>query len=224
MNPPPQETAAWLLWLYRNLRECFGYRNWWPGETALEIMVGAILTQNTAWVNVERAIKNLKSQGLMNWDALRKIGEPDLAALIQPSGYYNQKAVKVKRLINWLEERCEGNLKKLESVDMAELRIELLALKGIGPETADSILLYALERPTFVVDAYTRRVLGRWGRMPPTASYEQLRYFFMDHLPLERELFNDFHAQFVELGKRWCQKKPKCGECGLMKYCPKLLE
>ncbi|MCK4577670.1 MAG: endonuclease III domain-containing protein, partial [Candidatus Marinimicrobia bacterium] len=182
--PPSAPTRRRLLAIYRCLLKHLGPRHWWPGNTPLEVVVGAVLTQNTAWTNVEKAITNLGAAGALDFDTLRAMPAQDLASLIRPAGYFNLKAKRLKSLISWLDQRCAGDLARLAQVaDWRALRRELLAVWGIGPETADSILLYALGKPSFVVDAYTRRIFSRLGHVPDDISYEELRAMFTEKLP-----------------------------------------
>ncbi len=200
--------------IYAALCKAFGSLNWWPGETRLEIIVGAILTQNTNWNNVEKAIDNLKERGLINFDKLYALGADELAHLIRPAGYYNQKARKLREMLKYLKQEYNGNLDELGEQSLDVIRSQLLKLWGIGPETADSILLYAFNMPIFVVDAYTFRVLSRHNFIPEDYTYDEIQEFFMDNLAPEVPLFNQFHALFVELGKRYCGKrKPLCDSC-----------
>jgi len=208
-----------LLDIYLLLHKRFGHRNWWPGDTPFEVIVGAILTQNTAWTNVERAIANLKSNGGFSAHGLLKLETAKLAGLIRPSGYFNQKALRLKAICQYLVDRCGADLELFKAVPTDELRKELLAITGIGPETADSILLYALDRPVFVVDTYTRRALGRIGLIAEMADYHTVQRLFMDNLALDVELFNDYHAQWVALGKDHCRQKPVCGGCPMREIC-----
>ena len=202
--------------IYAALRAEFGPRNWWPADTPFEVMVGAVLTQNTNWGNVERAIGNLKRAGMLGPAALAAAGADELQALIRPAGYYRQKAARLKRLVEWLMSAAGGEVSGLRGRSTEELREQLLSLSGIGPETADSILLYALDRMTFVVDAYTKRALVRHQMVGPECSYYELQEFVCDGLPQDLELYRDYHAQFVELGKRLCRKKPLCDRCPLL--------
>ncbi len=203
-----------LLKIYKLLFERFGPRHWWPGDTRLEIIIGAILTQNTAWRNVEKAIKNLKKAGLLNVKALSRVPEKRLAGLIRPSGYYNIKAGRVKSFLKFLNIKYNGSIGRMFRAETAVLREGLLNIKGIGPETADSILLYAGERPVFVVDAYTKRIFSRHGCIDENATYEETQEKFSKSLPRDVRLFNEFHALIVELGKNLCRaKKPLCGKC-----------
>ena len=209
--------------IYQLLFERFGPQHWWPGETQFEIITGAILTQNTNWANVEKAIANLKSAGCLTPEELYHLGLSQLAGLIRPAGYYNIKAGRLKNFVNWLFDNYAGNLTNLGSIDTDKLRTELLAIKGIGCETADSILLYALDRPVFVVDAYTARVAVRHGLIEPNADYEQLRELFQSNLPADVRLFNEYHALLVRLGKEFCKKQARCPNCPLEKL-PHTLE
>lgn len=210
------KTAQLLLTIYQLLREHFGFRNWWPGENAFEVMVGAILAQNTSWKNVEKAINNLKRNKLLNPRKLAQLDKETLAQLVRPSGYYNQKALKLQAFLQFfLSPPLLGSIKKMKQIPTKELREMLLAIKGIGPETADSILLYALDKPVFVVDAYTRRIFSRLGLVPENIRYDDLQKFLEQNLPCQITLYNDYHAQLVELGKNYCKKKPLCQLCPL---------
>ena len=201
--------------IYRLMLAHFGHRNWWPGDTTVEIVVGAILTQNTAWTNVEKAIRNLKESHALSIKHLREVPEERLAGLIRPSGYFNQKAKKLKAFVRFLDERYGGSLAKMKGAPLDRLRGELLAVSGIGPETADSILLYALDKEIFVVDAYTRRVFSRHFYFGENPSYDEVQERFETELPVDIELYNDFHAQIVATGNRYCRPKPKCEGCPL---------
>ncbi len=204
-----------LSGIYRRLFERFGPQHWWPGETPFEVVVGAILTQNTNWANVEKAIRNLKEAGVLSPQGLRRIPEGRLAALIRPSGYFRVKAGRLKAFITFLHEICGGRLERLASIETGELRRRLLDVRGIGPETADSILLYGLDRPVFVVDAYTRRILYRHGIVPAEADYHEVQGIFQRALPGDLRLFNEYHALIVRLGKTYCRPRPDCGGCPL---------
>ena len=206
-----------LTEIYQLLFRRFGPQHWWPGETQFEIIVGAILTQNTNWGNVEKAISNLKAAGLLTPKRLHDIEVSELAELIRPAGYFNIKAKRLKNFISWLFENYDGKLSELENVDTERLRAELLGIKGVGRETADSILLYALDREIFVVDAYTARVAFRHGLIEPEADYEQLRELFQSHLPPEVKMFNEYHALLVRVGKEFCKPKARCAGCPLEK-------
>lgn len=201
--------------LYHALYKSFGPQGWWPADTELECILGAILTQNTAWKNVERALGNLKKEGLISIEKLALIPTNVLAQLIRPSGYFNQKAIRIKNFIRFLMENYDGDLQKMLEEDTEALREKLLVIKGIGPETADSILLYAAKKPIFVVDAYTHRILSRHGLIPEDSTYGEIQEVFMDSLPKDTQLFNEYHALFVRLGKEWCKKSPICKGCPL---------
>jgi endonuclease-3 related protein len=211
-----------VLEIYQRLVRHFGPRHWWPGDTPFEVMIGAILTQNTAWTNVEKAIGNLKSAGALGPDVLFKMDLRRLKRMIRPTGYYNEKAKKLK---NYLRFYCASPIcaspLRMARVPLSDLRERLLNIKGIGPETADSILLYALSKPVFVVDAYTRRIFYRLGLTSEKASYDELQGFFMRNLPEDIKLYNDYHAQIVALGKEYCRRKPGCGFCPLDEICMK---
>jgi len=201
--------------VYDALLARFGPQNWWPGDTPLEISIGAILTQNTNWSNVEKAIARLKQAGMLSIKRLREVDERTLAELIRPSGYYNQKARRLKGFVEWMWTEFGGDVDAMLATAESGLRDKLLSLKGIGPETADSILLYAAEVPKFVVDAYTYRIFSRHGAIADDATYEEIAEFFEDNLPCEVALYNEYHALIVALGKNICKKKPKCDECPL---------
>jgi endonuclease-3 related protein len=202
-----------LMKIYGNLYKAYGPRHWWPGETPFEVMVGAILTQNTSWKNVERAIQCLKGKEVLTIDGIRQLKKSELASLIKSSGYYRIKADRLKTFVDFLFKDYDGDIEKMGEESLPVLRQKLLAVRGIGPETADSILLYGLGKPIFVVDAYTKRVLSRHRMVSEKASYEEIQRFFMDHLPHDKRLFNEYHALFVHLGKRECKKIPRCDIC-----------
>jgi len=194
----------------------YGPQHWWPGHAGpTEIIIGAILTQNTSWKNVEKAIAQLRAAGLMNWAALRDVDVADLAERIRPAGYYNLKARRLKHFVDWLWDQHDGKLDGLGSLSLGQLRQDLLRINGIGPETADAILLYALEMPTFVVDAYTRRVAVRHRLIDEEVDYDRLKSLFEDHLPEDVAMFNEFHALLVEVGKRHCKPTARCEGCPL---------
>ena len=212
-----------LTEIYQLLFDRFGPQHWWPGETAFEIITGAILTQNTNWANVEKAIRNLKSAEMLTAEAIHRIELSALAALIRPAGYYNIKARRLKDFVSWFFDNYEGSPANLERINTDQLRAELLAVKGVGRETADSILLYALGRPVFVVDAYTARITVRHGLIEPDADYEQLRELFESNLPQDMQLYNEYHALLVRAGKEFCRPKAHCPGCPLEKL-PHTLE
>ena len=219
-NPPRygrsyRPHSAILMKIYQTLYRTYGPRHWWPGETPFEIMVGAILTQNTSWRNVEKAIQNLKAKKVLHARGIHQLKRGQLASLIRSSGYFRIKADRLKAFVNFLFEQYRGNLRKIKKENLYILRKRLLGIKGIGPETADSILLYGLQKPIFVVDAYTKRILSRHGILSEKASYEEAQKLFMDHLPHDQRLFNEYHALMVHLGKTLCKKTPKCETCPL---------
>lgn len=197
----------------------YGPLQWWPAETPFEVCVGAILTQNTAWTNVERAIAALKAADLLTAEVLHSVDGERLAELIRPAGFFNVKSRRLKAFVAWLFDRYDGSLERMFSGDWQALRRELLAVDGIGPETCDAILLYAGHQPTFVVDAYTRRLFHRLGLLPERAGYEETRALFMAHLPPDVSLFNEYHALIVEHCKRFCRTKPQCHGCPLADRC-----
>jgi len=197
------------------LYAAFGAQNWWPAETELEMMVGAILTQNTNWNNVEKAIENLRMRDLLSVAGLRDIPISLLAEYIRPAGYYNMKARRLKNLLGLIEEEHGGDIDAFFSLDADTLRAELLSVRGIGRETADSIVLYGAGKPLFVVDTYTYRIFARHGIIQEEAGYDELQSLFMDNLPHDVELFKEFHALIVRTGKLYCKKKPLCPPCPL---------
>jgi len=199
--------------LYQRLWEAYGPQDWWPADTPFEVAVGAILTQNTNWGNVARAITALKDQDLLEPQALSALPETELARLIRPTGYYNLKARRLKNFLDFLANHFGNSMAQLAAADLASLRPALLGIKGVGPETADSILLYALAKPTFVVDAYTFRILSRHGLIAEGCAYEELRQLFMEHLPAQVPLYQEYHALLVRLGKEWCRPQPRCATC-----------
>ena len=200
---------------YDMLLNRYGPQHWWPAQTRLEMMLGAILTQNTAWSNVEKAIANLKSVQALHFDALEKASRNEIAEWIRPAGYYNQKAEYIKAMVSTIRNRFDGSLERLFSLETPALRRELLSWKGVGPETADSILLYAGQRAVFVVDAYTRRVCSRHGWCSKKASYDTVAALFTDHLPAEVQDYNEYHALIVRVCKEHCKTKPQCRGCPL---------
>jgi endonuclease-3 related protein len=204
--------------LFEILFARYGALHWWPAETPFEVCVGAMLTQNTNWSNVEKAIANLRRAGLLSLEALWEIDRERLAELIRPSGFFNVKSARLKSFLGWLLQRY-GSLEAMFAGDWRLLREELLAVPGIGAETCDCILLYAGEKPSFVVDAYTRRLLSRLGLASESDGYEKLRSLFMNALPADSALFNDYHALIVEQCKRHCRKKPLCEGCPLGGFC-----
>ncbi len=215
-----EEIGIRLLDLYERLYALYGPQHWWPAEEPFEVIVGAILTQSAAWSNVERAISRLKAAGCLTPLALYEVPEERLAELVRPSGYFRAKTAKLKAFAAHLAGRHGGDLERLFAPETAALRQELLALYGIGPETADSILLYAAGRPVFVVDAYTARLLERLGLARAGERYDELQRLFREHLPADPVLFNEYHALIVRHGKEACRKRPLCDGCGLRRACP----
>ncbi|MBI3665266.1 MAG: endonuclease III domain-containing protein [Acidobacteria bacterium] len=204
---------------YRALLQHFGPQRWWPAQTPFEVIVGAILTQSTAWNNVEKAITNLKNAGALTLRAMDALEEAELAELVRPSGYYRQKAKKLKAFLRYLRVRHGGSLRRMFAVETGQLRRELLSIHGVGPETADSILLYAGGHPVFVVDAYTRRILQRHALIPPSASYLDIQRLLGRQIPADRAVYNEFHALLVAAGKRHCLRAaPQCTGCPLDRF------
>lgn len=202
------------------LQQHYGALDWWPADTPFEVAVGAILTQNTAWTNVEYAIDNLKQAEALTPETLAELPAKDLERLIRPAGFFRQKASRLQNLSLHLVTAWAGDINALCSGPLAEARSRLLALPGIGPETADSILLYAAARPSFVVDAYTRRIFQRIGLLRGSETYDEIRRLFMQHLPQDAALYNDYHAQIVQLAKTCCRKQVTlCAECPLHRTC-----
>ncbi len=218
--PASSEVAAEVLTttlrsFHDHMAAHHGHTGWWPGETPFEVAIGAILTQNTAWTNVEKALANLKAGRLLHPKSLVAAELGVVEAALRPSGYFRQKAVRVRTFSQHLIDHYGGSMARMAKRPLALLRPELLALHGIGPETADDILLYACEKPVFVVDAYTRRILSRHGLVPPTIGYEALRAVFEDHLPASVAYFKEYHGLIVWTGKDFCKSKPHCAGCPL---------
>jgi len=206
---------------YDALFRAYGPQHWWPGRTRFEVIVGAILTQSTSWSNVERAIAALRRANLLSPDALERVSLARLSRLIRSSGYFRQKARKLKAFVHFLRAHYRGSLNKMFATATSELREQLLSVHGIGPETADSILLYAGRHPVFVVDAYTRRILERHNLAHGKQSYEEIRRLFEQNLPAGPPLFNEYHALIVHTGKHFCRKRnPICERCALQPFLP----
>ena len=205
-----------LTKIYRRLQAHFGPQRWWPADAPFEVMVGAILAQNTSWLNVEKAVQNLKAKKLLAARKISVIPCRRLAGLIRSAGYYNVKAARLKEYVRFMFDNYGGSARRMSQAPAGILRRQLLSVKGIGPETADSILLYALGKPVFVVDAYTKRIFSRHKAVKETDSYDEVQGFFMQNLKKDVQLFNEYHALIVELGKEFCRKKnPRCGACPL---------
>jgi endonuclease-3 related protein len=217
----PPATGAELRRVYRRLRRHFGHAGWWPGESSFEVCVGAILTQNTSWANVERALDVLRRRGRLSYEGLRSLPPSRIAPLIRSSGYYNVKARRVMAFLAFLGREYGGRVERMAGEDPRVLRSKLLAVDGIGRETADSIVLYAAGLPLFVVDAYTRRLFGRLGLLRGDEPYDEIQDFFMRRLGPDVALYNDYHAQIVRLGKDVCRPRPRCGACPLEGTCPR---
>ncbi|HBG46510.1 MAG TPA: endonuclease [Deltaproteobacteria bacterium] len=206
---------------YDSLFTAFGPQGWWPGQTRFEVIIGAILTQNTNWTNVEKAIRNLRDKKCLTPEKLMGMKHDELASLIRPAGYFNIKAKRLRSFLDHLFTRHKGSLDRLLKQETQKLRSELLSINGIGPETADSILLYAGGHPEFVVDAYTKRMLSRHGLIKSDAGYDEVKALFMESLPRDIRLFNEYHALIVKTGKDFCRpKEPRCKECPLGMHLP----
>lgn len=211
-----REITRQLLEMYRRLVQHLGPQQWWPAETPFEVMVGAVLTQNTNWRNVERAIANVKARAPFTPHALYALPPAELASLIRPAGYFNIKTKRLRHFLEFFLTSYHGEVEQMRAQPLESLRAELLRVSGIGPETADSILLYALGKLTFVVDAYTHRILRRHYLSPVETTYDELQSLFHEHLPAEVVHFNEYHAVIVAAGKRWCRKtRPDCAHCPL---------
>jgi len=216
MSGPTKET---LQDVYHRLYAAYGPQGWWPGRSPFEVVVGAILTQAAAWTNVEKAIDNLKAAGVLSPQGILDTPVDELARLVYPAGYYKAKARKLKAFVEMLFERHGGDLDRLFALPLLELRRELLATHGIGPETADAVILYAANQPRFVIDAYTRRVFGRLGLAPPRDDYGSWQRLFEGALPPDVSLFNEYHALIDRHAKTYCRKEPLCAQCFLREVC-----
>jgi endonuclease-3 related protein len=222
---PLQEDLPILRQYFDTLFQAYGEQHWWPGRTPFEVIVGAILVQNTSWVNVERAIANLRQAKLLTPSAIERVPQAKLARLIRSSGYFRQKARKLKEFLKFLRKEHRGSLTAMFRTPTAKLREQLLDVHGIGPETADSILLYAGNHAVFAVDAYTRRILHRHGLATGKESYEEIRGLFEKSLPNDPQLFNEYHALIVHTGKNYCRSRaPRCYQCALRLFLPQPLE
>ncbi len=210
-----EKTQPPLRRIYHRLLNRFGPQSWWPARTRFEVMVGAILTQNTSWTNVEKAIAELRRHRLLTPGALKNVSLKTLASLIRPAGYFNVKAKRLKHFVDFFFKEYDGRLERMIQEPWEDLRKKLLSVNGIGPETADSILLYALEKPVFVVDSYTKRILSRHNFLDPDADYQTVQEIFMKNLRLDVKMFNEYHALLVRLGKELCKSNPRCEVCPL---------
>ncbi len=211
-----QEHTNLFLRAYERLYSYYGSQNWWPGETSFEVLVGAILTQNTNWLNVEKALANLENAGKLSFYSLSAMSVGELAEYIRPAGYYSVKAKRLKNLIQMIEDKYEGELSFFIEDNLEDSRENLLQVKGVGPETADAILLYAAKKPVFVVDTYTHRVFSRHNMVEEDTNYQSLQQEFLDNLPDDVVLFNEFHALIVAVAKEFCKKtNPLCIKCPL---------
>jgi endonuclease-3 related protein len=202
--------------IYRALYRAYGPQHWWPGDTPFEVMVSAVLTQNTAWANVEKAMANLKRERLLTPSRMFNMDPEKLASLIRPCGYFNIKTKRLRHLLSFIHTCYSNSLTRMFSADPELLRQQLLEVNGIGPETSDAILLYAGEKPFFVVDTYTRRIFSRQGLIAGNADYQTLQDLFMDNLPMDARFYNEYHALIVRVGKEHCKKtRPLCSDCPL---------
>ncbi len=209
------DNAVRLNKIYKKLLDNYGSQNWWPADSKLECAIGAILTQNTSWKNVEKAIINIKSNMDISFENLLKISEEELSILIRPSGFYKQKSARIKRLINFININYGGEIENMGLQGISHLRNGLLSINGIGPETADCILLYALNKPVFVIDRYTYRLLFRHGLIDRETSYNEMQNLFMNNIKNNSEIFGEYHALIVEVGKNHCKKRAACEGCPL---------
>jgi len=214
-----QSIGQALLNIYNRLLSHYGPQHWWPAQEPFEVIIGAILTQSAAWGNVEKAIANLRATKALSPGALRDLPISELATLVHPCGYYNAKALKLKSFAYWLGNHYDDDLGRLFAKSIDDLRQQLIAIHGIGQETADSIILYAANKPIFVIDAYTRRIINRIGLAPDRNSYAAYQALFMDNLPADVGLFNEYHALLVCLGKNVCRSRPFCQRCCLRSMC-----
>ena len=215
-----QQTQEVLMEIYHTLLEHFGPRGWWPADSRLEVIIGAVLTQAVAWKNVTRAIDNLKRANLMNINFIIDIDEEDLAQHIKPALYHRQKAKKLKALMTFIATEYNGDLDLMFAESLPILRKKLLGIWGIGPETADSILLYAGDKTVFVVDTYTKRIFNRLGMVDENISYQEMQEYLQKNIPSDLYIYNEYHALLVGLGANYCKKiRPHCSKCPLLNLC-----
>lgn len=215
-----EKTASALLKIYSTLLDQYGNRGWWPADTPLETIIGAILAQNVSWSNARKAIENLKAAGLLDVQVLRDADPTEISRHIISSRYYNQKARRISAFMQFLYAEYGGDVDQMSGDDLPRLRMKLHSLKGFGEETVDSILLYACNVPVFVVDAYTKRIFSRYGFLEKNATYQEVQHFFTAHLPKEVPLYNDYHAQIVNLGHSICRTHPDCHLCPIRSIPP----
>lgn len=209
--------------IYTCLYAAYGPQEWWPADSPFEVVLGAVLTQNTRWENVRMALDNVRCAGVLAPGALASLDEVELQTLIRPAGFFRQKSATLQRVLDVLMGEFGGSLEMFLAGDTSRVRARLLDIKGVGPETADSILLYAGDHPIFVIDAYTRRICSRIGVCEPDAGYAELQDMFMQVLPQDVQMYNEYHALLVELAKRCCSKKrPACDTCPLTHQCKRL--
>lgn len=206
--------------VYARLYHVYGPQHWWPGDSPLEVIIGALLVQNTSWRSVQRAIDNLKDAGLLDPHKLYQTNPEEIETLIRPAGYYRVKTKRLRNMLGLLVERYGGSVERMFQQDPQRLRWELLEINGVGPETADSILLYAGNVPVFVVDTYTKRVLVRHGWIEPEADYHTIQQYFEDHLESDARLYNEYHALLVRVGREHCRRTPRCEGCPLAEWLP----
>lgn len=211
----PPKLPSLPLQIYQTALKALGPQHWWPGETPFEVCVGAMLTQNTNWKNVEKAIANLRERQLLDPARLLALPPNELAELIRPAGYFNVKTKRLRNFLRFLMDEYDGDLSQMAGENLSSLREKLLSISGIGRETADSILLYACHKPIFVVDAYTKRILLRHEMIDEEADYDRMQEYLTDALPEELSLFNEYHALIVNIGKNFCKTKPHCEQCPL---------
>ena len=209
-----------LIEVYGRLYAAYGPQHWWPADSLFEVIVGAILTQSIAWSNVQQALANLKSAGVLSPHGLKEITEGHLATLLKPSGYFNVKAQKLKAFTEYLWKHYQGDIKRLVNQDVVALRKGLLSVYGIGEETSDAIILYAADKPSFVIDSYSRRIVERLDLIKNTASYGEHQNYFQRTIPVDTKLYNEFHALLVRHGQQICKRKPLCEKCCLLDVCP----
>lgn len=211
-------TAETLRAFFDVMLAAYGPQHWWPARTPTEVVVGAILTQNTAWRNVEKAIENLRRADALDWRRLRDLPAEELAELIRPAGTYQVKTRRLKAFTTWFWQTYDGDLDRMFAAGVATLREQLLSVSGIGRETADAIILYAGNLPTFVVDAYTARILRRHGLIDESADYDEIKDLFESSLPADATYFNEYHALLVQVGKLHCRPRPRCDACPLARF------